>query len=201
MQRWGIPAAKRARYALALPKDPVTGNPNVIIHHSTDKTQKWESGGGGTVSTATDYLRFAEMLRSGGKLGAAEVLGRGTVALMTADHLPASFNNMIADKMDPAATGYGVRPRVLRHQDGIAAMAGSASGTGRASRHLFLGRPQGAADRRLHGRRARSSPALPPDDAQPRVSGATLRIRQVLHAQPTMGAKSAVGSSIGRRRS
>jgi len=122
-----LPATKRARYALALPKDPVTGNPNVTIHHSTDKTQKWESGGGGTVSTATDYLRFAEMLRSGGKLGSAEVLGRGTVALMTADHLPASFNNMIADKMDPAATGYGFGLGVaVRRQDGIAAMAGSA---------------------------------------------------------------------------
>ena len=89
--------------------------------------QKWESGGGGTVSTASDYLRFAEMLRSGGKLGSAEVLGRGTVALVTADHLPASFNNMIADKMDPAATGYGFGLGVaVRRQDGIAAMAGSA---------------------------------------------------------------------------
>ena len=124
---FALPAAKRARYALALLKDPVTGNPKVVIHHSTDKTQKWESGGGGTVSTATDYLRFAEMLRSGGKLGSAEVLGRGTVALMTADHLPASFNNMIADKMDPAATGYGFGLGfAVRRQDGIAAMAGSA---------------------------------------------------------------------------
>jgi CubicO group peptidase (beta-lactamase class C family) len=122
-----LPAAKRARYALALSKDPVTGAANTIAHHATDKTQKWESGGGGTVSTATDYLRFAEMLRCGGKLGSAEVLGRGTVALMTADHLPASFTNMIADKMDPAAAGYGFGLGVaVRRQDGIAAMAGSA---------------------------------------------------------------------------
>ena len=124
---FALPAAKRARYALALPKDPVTGSANVVIHHSTDNTQKWESGGGGCVSTASDYLRFAEMLRSGGKLGSADILGRGTVALMTADHLPASFNNMIADKMDPAATGYGFGLGfAVRRQAGIAAMAGSA---------------------------------------------------------------------------
>jgi CubicO group peptidase (beta-lactamase class C family) len=124
---FALPAGKRARYALALAKDPVSGNANTIAHHATDKTQKWESGGGGTVSTASDYLRFAEMLRSGGKLGSAEILGRGTVALMTADHLPASFNNMIADKMDPAATGYGFGLGVaVRRQNGIAAMAGSA---------------------------------------------------------------------------
>ena len=124
---FALPAEKRSRYALALPKDPLTGNDNPAIHHATDKTQKWDSGGGGTVSTASDYLRFAEMLRQGGKLGSADILGRGTVALMTSDHLPASFNNMIADKMDPAATGYGFGLGVaVRRQDGIAAMAGSA---------------------------------------------------------------------------
>jgi CubicO group peptidase (beta-lactamase class C family) len=123
---FALPAAKRARYALALAKDPATGGANTVPHHATGKSQKWESGGGGAVSTAADYLRFAEMLRSGGKLG-SEVLGRGTVALMTADHLPASFNNMIADKMDPAAAGYGFGLGfAVRRQDGIAAMAGSA---------------------------------------------------------------------------
>ena len=124
---FALPAAKRARYALALPEDPVTRGPNALAHHATDKTQTWESGGGGAVATATDYLRFAEMLRCRGKLGATEILGRGTVALMTADHLPASFTNMIADKMDPAAAGYGFGLGVaVRRQDGIAAMAGSA---------------------------------------------------------------------------
>jgi CubicO group peptidase (beta-lactamase class C family) len=124
---FALPAAKRSRYALALAKDPVTGNANPSIHHGTDRTQKWESGGGGSVSTAADYLRFTEMLRRGGRLGGAEVLGRGTVALMTADHLPQSFNNMIADKMDPAATGYGFGLGfAVRRQTGIAAMAGSA---------------------------------------------------------------------------
>ena len=124
---FAMPASKRARYALALPKDPVTGEPNVAVHHATDKTQRWESGGGGAVSTAADYLRFAEMLRAGGRLGSADILGRGSVALMTADHLPASFNNLIADKMEPAAAGYGFGLGfAVRRQDGIAAMAGSA---------------------------------------------------------------------------
>lgn len=124
---FALPAPKRSRYALALANDPVTGKANPSIHHAGDRTQKWESGGGGSVSTAADYLRFAEMLRRGGRLGGTDVLGRGTVALMTADHLPLSFNNMIADKMDPAATGYGFGLGfAVRRQNGIAAMAGSA---------------------------------------------------------------------------
>lgn len=46
------------------------------------------SGGGGLVSTAGDYLRFAEAVRRKGELDGARVLGRRTVELMTMNHLP-----------------------------------------------------------------------------------------------------------------
>jgi len=46
------------------------------------------SGGGGLVSTATDYLRFAEMLRRGGELDGKRLLGPRTVAYMRKNHLP-----------------------------------------------------------------------------------------------------------------
>jgi len=46
------------------------------------------SGGGGLVSTAADYLRFAEMLRRGGELDGKRLLGPRTVAYMTRNHLP-----------------------------------------------------------------------------------------------------------------
>lgn len=42
------------------------------------------SGGGGLVSTAADYLKFCEALRS----GYPKLIGRKTLALMTANHLP-----------------------------------------------------------------------------------------------------------------
>ena len=45
------------------------------------------SGGGGLVSTADDYARFAQMLLNGGELDGARILGRKTIELMTADHL------------------------------------------------------------------------------------------------------------------
>jgi CubicO group peptidase (beta-lactamase class C family) len=46
------------------------------------------SGGGGLVSTAADYLRFAQMLGNGGELDGVRILGRKTVELMTLNHLP-----------------------------------------------------------------------------------------------------------------
>ena len=46
------------------------------------------SGGGGLVSTAHDYSRFAQMLLNGGELDGARILGRKTIELMTVDHLP-----------------------------------------------------------------------------------------------------------------
>lgn len=48
---------------------------------------KFESGGGGLVSTAPDYARFCAMLADGGTLGSARILGRKTLEWMASDHL------------------------------------------------------------------------------------------------------------------
>jgi len=53
--------------------------------------QKWESGGGGMVSTAMDYARFAQMLLNGGTLSGKRILGPKTVAYMTSDHMSAAI--------------------------------------------------------------------------------------------------------------
>jgi CubicO group peptidase (beta-lactamase class C family) len=53
--------------------------------------RKWESGGGGMVSTAVDYARFLQMLLNGGTLDGKRILGPRTVAFMTADHLSPSI--------------------------------------------------------------------------------------------------------------
>ncbi len=52
------------------------------------------SGGGGLVSTATDYMRFAQMLANGGELGGVRILKPKTVELMHTDHLPANVTDM-----------------------------------------------------------------------------------------------------------
>ena len=52
------------------------------------------SGGGGLVSTAADYLRFARMLARGGELDGVRLLGRKSIELMTANHLPGDMAAM-----------------------------------------------------------------------------------------------------------
>jgi len=49
------------------------------------------SGGGGMVSTAEDYYRFASMLAKGGELDGARVLAPASVKLMSSNHLPPSL--------------------------------------------------------------------------------------------------------------
>jgi CubicO group peptidase (beta-lactamase class C family) len=80
-----VPGAKMDRVAQPLAVDFASGQPIKVIDVS--KEPKNDSGGAGGVSTAADYLRFAQMLLNGGQLDGTRVLSRTTVALMTSDHL------------------------------------------------------------------------------------------------------------------
>jgi CubicO group peptidase (beta-lactamase class C family) len=94
-----VPAGKRNRFATLyagndagelelFPKDQ-----KALSDYATEPTQP--SGGGGLVSTAEDYLRFAQMLLDGGELDGVRILAPGTVQLMTANHLAPSL--MVGD--------------------------------------------------------------------------------------------------------
>lgn len=77
--------AKQPRIAEPFPNDrtigidAVFGDPRVA--------GKWESGGGGMVSTTADYARFLQMLLNGGTLDGKRILSPKTVAFMTSDHV------------------------------------------------------------------------------------------------------------------
>ncbi len=49
------------------------------------------SGGGGMVSTAEDYYRFAQMLGNGGELNGKRILAPSSVKLMGSNHVPAEL--------------------------------------------------------------------------------------------------------------
>ena len=99
-----VEPAQQHRIAEPFDVDPVTGNKVRLI----DVTQRprFLSGGGGLVSTAHDYLRFARLLLNQGELDGVRLLSRKTVAFMTADHL-GTLPGAMSGPMYLPGPGYG----------------------------------------------------------------------------------------------
>jgi CubicO group peptidase (beta-lactamase class C family) len=68
------------------------------------------SGGGGLVSTVSDYLRFGQMLLNQGELDGTRLLGRKTVEWMLHNHLPEGI-----PANGDSANGFGLGGSVLLH--------------------------------------------------------------------------------------
>lgn len=86
-----VPPDKLDRFAVNYGPDE-GGGLKVIDAPSTSKyaaPPRFLSGGGGLVSTAGDYMRFAQMMLNKGELDGVRLLGRKTVEWMTVNHLPA----------------------------------------------------------------------------------------------------------------
>jgi len=84
-----LSAAQAPRLA-ELQVDPSTGKrPGASsVENLTKEKQKWFSGGGGLLSTVSDYAQFCQMLLNGGELNGVRLLSPKTIALMTSDQLP-----------------------------------------------------------------------------------------------------------------
>jgi CubicO group peptidase (beta-lactamase class C family) len=75
------------------------------------------SGGGGLMSTAQDYLQFAQMLLNGGELNGKRFLSPRTVDLMASNHVGDMFNGKLGR---PAhGMGYGLLVGIV--EDNVAA--------------------------------------------------------------------------------
>jgi CubicO group peptidase (beta-lactamase class C family) len=72
--------AERARYAQRLAKD------RHVERNPLDLT-RWESGGGGLVSSIADFARYGQMLLNGGTLDGKTYLGAVTFKAMTTDQI------------------------------------------------------------------------------------------------------------------
>jgi CubicO group peptidase (beta-lactamase class C family) len=87
---FSVPAAKLDRLATSYMPSPQTGA--LEVYDPADggdwsHPPVFPNGAGGLVSTADDYLLFAQMLMDGGTSGKARILSRPSVELMTTDQL------------------------------------------------------------------------------------------------------------------
>jgi CubicO group peptidase (beta-lactamase class C family) len=82
-----IPPEKRSRGAVVYSLDDKTGALEPVAFRTHDTPPAFCGGGGGLVSTADDYLKFARPLLNGGEVDGVRLLKPETVAMMRTNRL------------------------------------------------------------------------------------------------------------------
>ena len=77
-------SAKQKLIAKPMPNDH---DFRVGFDSSADVPMKWESGGGGMVTTMSDFAKFSQMILDGGKFDGKQYVSPESYALMTSDHV------------------------------------------------------------------------------------------------------------------
>jgi len=108
-----VPAEKLDRFAANYGPDKEAGGMTLIDDPAESpylKIPSQDSGGGGMVGTAADYLRFAQMLVNGGELDGVRVLSEESVREMTTNRLGPEFGKAPLASLSPIGTtgvGFG----------------------------------------------------------------------------------------------
>lgn len=104
-----LPREKLPRLAILYGKD----KGGALVRDSVDPeylcTQTYFSGGAGLVSTAPDYLRFAQMILNGGELDGVRILGKKTVELMSENSIGDLYAPFRIHSGDKFGYGFGIR--------------------------------------------------------------------------------------------
>jgi len=130
-----VPAEKLSRFATNYgPKSQ--GGLRVVDAPATSRYRKkptFLSGGGGLVSTASDYMRFCLMLLNKGEFGGKRLLKAETVELMTKNHLPKGVMHS-----NGVGFGLGFSVRVQKSEEEPAPGVGEYGWGGAASTHFWI---------------------------------------------------------------
>jgi len=118
-----VPAASKTRQAYPFKLNPLDGKPQKIDVVENDAT--FECGGGCSLGTVPDFLRFGQMLVNGGEFNGKRILSPQMVRLMTNNHLTRAIENRVAN-VEPHRDGYGFGLGVaVRLEPGLAAVPGN----------------------------------------------------------------------------
>jgi CubicO group peptidase (beta-lactamase class C family) len=79
--------ADPAKFKLIAQPMPNDSEFRVGFDNNPEIPKKWESGGGGMLSTVADYARFSQMLLNGGSFDGKQYLSPNAFKLMTSDHV------------------------------------------------------------------------------------------------------------------
>ena len=120
---WFVAPEKRGRVAEALDADPLKAEMWANYRIERDlRAESYLKGGAGTVSTAQDYLKFAQMLANGGTFQGRRYLSPATVRLMMSNHMAGMAGGPDASTGPGYGFGLGFAVRLA---DGMAVVPGS----------------------------------------------------------------------------
>jgi CubicO group peptidase (beta-lactamase class C family) len=113
---------------------------DVSKSYPVDSPDVFVRGGHGLFSTIGDYFRFAQMLANGGALDGERVIGRKTLELMHANHVPAALLPLEIGGLPMPGYGFGLGSRVLLDvaQSGAPGSAGEFGWSGAAKTHYWV---------------------------------------------------------------
>jgi CubicO group peptidase (beta-lactamase class C family) len=118
-----VPENKKSRQAYAFKLNPLNNRPQTILY--LEKGLNFECGGGCTLGTIPDYLKFGQMLLNGGEFNGQRILSPAMVKLMTSDQMNKKIINNVAN-VEPHREGYGFGLGVaVRTEPGLAAVPGN----------------------------------------------------------------------------
>jgi CubicO group peptidase (beta-lactamase class C family) len=108
--------------------------------YPVDSPEVFVRGGHGLFSTIGDYFRFAQMLANGGELDGERIIGRKTLELMHANHVPASLLPLEIGGLPLPGYGFGLGSRVLMDaaQSGAPGSVGEFGWSGAAKTHYWV---------------------------------------------------------------
>jgi len=91
-------------------------------------------GSGGLISTPLDYIPFGAMLANGGSLNGKQIMGKKTVEMMSAMHVPDTLPGRAAGE------GYGLGVRVVTDhaKNGTLLSTGTYGWSGVYGTHFFV---------------------------------------------------------------
>jgi CubicO group peptidase (beta-lactamase class C family) len=113
---------------------------DVSQSNPVDSPDVFVRGGHGLFSTIGDYFRFAQMLANGGELDGERAIGRKTLELMHANHVPAALLPLEIGGLPMPGYGFGLGSRVLLDvaQSGAPGSAGEFGWSGAAKTHYWV---------------------------------------------------------------